>query len=274
MLHAQCTASCCCAATGCVTGQPISYAVAVCNALPSPIRTFLQPAVTLRCYELTSGNCSDAGRKCGCRGAAHATWCSASYHTTGLACSQSQPSPVAMGNVASCATPQRQRDLLKAAKAGDTQHVLDTLWSTKSFFDSSQGCNGRTIWHVAAKRGHLHLLQAVWDACIDTYDGSHSVTGRCIQRPTPSSRLAAQLRAMVNAHDRSNVTPLIEAARNGQLHCVQWLLQAGADPWLRDRQGKTALHHAARSNYADCTQALVDAAGEIMDGVRCASPHA
>lgn len=174
-----------------------------------------------------------------------------------------------MGNIVSCTTTGRQRDLLKAAKAGDTQHVLDTMGNTKSFFSSSQNWNDRTIWHVSAKKGHLHLLQAVWSACISTYDGSsHGVRG-CNQRSAPSSRLATQIRTSINARDRSNVTPLMEASRHGQLHCVQWLLQTGADPWLQDRQGRTALHYAARANYADCAQALIDAAGHSeLDGTR------
>ncbi|KAH8428032.1 ankyrin repeat domain-containing protein [Aspergillus melleus] len=49
----------------------------------------------------------------------------------------------------------------------------------------------------------------------------------------------------VDIRDRMGRTPLQEAARSGDLECVQFLLQAGANPNSRDNRGLTPLHATA-----------------------------
>lgn len=58
-------------------------------------------------------------------------------------------------------------------------------------------------------------------------------------------------------------TPLIFAARSGNLEAVNALLDAGADIHAVDHHGSTALHRAAFGGHRQVIRALVDAAAEL-----------
>jgi ankyrin repeat protein len=48
--------------------------------------------------------------------------------------------------------------------------------------------------------------------------------------------------------DGRGVTPLMLAARRGEVECLRLLLEAGADPHRKDRRGRSALDHARESH--------------------------
>jgi len=52
----------------------------------------------------------------------------------------------------------------------------------------------------------------------------------------------------VNQPDKSGATPLMHAAKNGNLDAVAWLLKRGADPSLVDSKGRKALDYAAQES--------------------------
>lgn len=58
-------------------------------------------------------------------------------------------------------------------------------------------------------------------------------------------------------------TPLHCAAEAGDPHCVLWLLQAGANPDVKDKFGEIALHKASRSGNTECVSLLVTATKNI-----------
>ena len=67
-----------------------------------------------------------------------------------------------------------------------------------------------------------------------------------------------------SARDKDGKTPLHDAARSNQNpDVIAALLDAGADPSARDKDGKTPLHDAARSNQnPDVIAALLDAGAD------------
>ena len=58
----------------------------------------------------------------------------------------------------------------------------------------------------------------------------------------------------VNAKDRHGHTPLMEAAKTGNLEAVKDLLNRGADLEAKSEKGKTALHYAAANGNVDIVQ--------------------
>lgn len=67
------------------------------------------------------------------------------------------------------------------------------------------------------------------------------------------------LSANVNAQDaETGDTPLINAADDGRLENIAYLLRAGADVSLRDRRGRSALDRAKEhgDRYAHCWDTL------------------
>ncbi|XP_037783040.1 ankyrin repeat domain-containing protein 10-like isoform X1 [Penaeus monodon] len=55
---------------------------------------------------------------------------------------------------------------------------------------------------------------------------------------------------------RFSQTPIHIAAFAGHPHCLQWLIQAGADPNAQDYLGETSLHKAARTGSVECVNLL------------------
>lgn len=87
--------------------------------------------------------------------------------------------------------------------------------------------------------------------------------------------LLSELRDMVesgvevNALENGDVTPLHEAARNGQFPVAEWLLNAGANvnartlPVRDEREGCCPLHEAAMSGHTSIVRLLLDHQAKI-----------
>lgn len=83
-----------------------------------------------------------------------------------------------------------------------------------------------------------------------------------LQRPAAVQSLLAK-GAVVNHQEVSGHTPLHWAARNGDLTCVRFLLEAGANPNLVTRKGLTPLHFCiAKPNETEVVSALLDAGAD------------
>lgn len=61
----------------------------------------------------------------------------------------------------------------------------------------------------------------------------------------------------VNAKDRHGHTPLIEAAKGGDLEAVKDLLHRGAEVDAQSEKGKTALHYAAANGHVEVVKELL-----------------
>ena len=67
----------------------------------------------------------------------------------------------------------------------------------------------------------------------------------------------------VNVMDKNGHTPLMEAAKEGDLEGVKDLLRRGADLELKSPKGKTALHYAAANGHAQVVSELLRSGAEI-----------
>lgn len=65
-----------------------------------------------------------------------------------------------------------------------------------------------------------------------------------------------------NAHVNDD-TPVMIAAGLGHIHCLELLIDAGADVHHANFLGENALHHAARSNHFQCVRALIRAGIDV-----------
>lgn len=71
--------------------------------------------------------------------------------------------------------------------------------------------------------------------------------------------------ADVNDRSRSGQTPLMLAAKGKQLMNLKALLNAKADPTLRDGRGRSALHEAIDSGCFECAKLLVEKGAPVKD---------
>lgn len=70
-------------------------------------------------------------------------------------------------------------------------------------------------------------------------------------------------REFLNQRDFYGWTALMSAAREGRKSTVERLLNAGADPFLKDDHGKTAADYAKKMHYFEVVKILEDTASVI-----------
>lgn len=102
---------------------------------------------------------------------------------------------------------------------------------------------GDTALIIAARAGNTDVAQLLAEKSDKAARGTAlfaAVEGGAL--PTVTTLL--QLGVPVDSRDRNGATPLMIAARHSHAHLVDYLLQRGANPKLRDRKGDDALLQA------------------------------
>ncbi|XP_076117027.1 uncharacterized protein LOC143084857 isoform X3 [Mytilus galloprovincialis] len=119
--------------------------------------------------------------------------------------------------------------LHRACRDGDLD-AMSLLLSNGPNFYQEDGLYGWTPIHWAANFGKLACLRKL---VIERSVGLDTITSKFSQ------------------------TALHFAAQSGQSHCVQWLVQSGANLLIQDYMGETALHKAARTGNMECVSLLI-----------------
>jgi ankyrin repeat protein len=125
-------------------------------------------------------------------------------------------------------------ELEKAAYQGKTDEIFRLWLENGATLDVEyKGVSGATPLQYAAAYGHGEACRALVSTC----------------------------GANVDSRTSSGSTPLIAAAFNNKLHCVEVLLELGADNTPKDHYGnKTALEWARAKGHAEVV-ALLEVAG-------------
>uniref|UniRef100_A0A8C9W273 Euchromatic histone-lysine N-methyltransferase 2 n=1 Tax=Scleropages formosus TaxID=113540 RepID=A0A8C9W273_SCLFO len=120
------------------------------------------------------------------------------------------------------------RQLYPAAKQGEVQRVLLMLMEGIDPAYQSDCQNRRCALHAAAQRGLLEMCY-----------------------------LLIQAGAKVDAQDKAQRTPLLEAIVNNHIDVVRYLIQSGACVYHSEDDGSTGLHHAAKLGNLEIVNLLL-----------------
>jgi ankyrin repeat protein len=114
--------------------------------------------------------------------------------------------------------------------------------------------NTLTPLHIAARKGQLERVQQLVDLGLRTCDEA---------RLPYLQRQECYKSGTVDNLGESGWAPLHEAAREGHVEVIQYLLEKNADVNVRTALGSTPLHWAAIGGHAGAARALLDAGGDV-----------
>ncbi|KAJ3676417.1 hypothetical protein LUZ60_003829 [Juncus effusus] len=137
-----------------------------------------------------------------------------------------------MGHGVSCARPSHEAEFFRCVQSGDLDAVQGALSLQEDLAHRCTAYGRLSPLHIAAANGCLELLSLMLDLSVHP--------------------------DILNRHKQ---TPLMLAAMNGKIECVQKLLEAGANILMFDSSNRrTCLHHAAYYGHSDCLKAILSAA--------------
>uniref|UniRef100_A0A8C5VK70 Ankyrin repeat domain 52 n=1 Tax=Microcebus murinus TaxID=30608 RepID=A0A8C5VK70_MICMU len=162
------------------------------------------------------------------------------------------------------------RTCLHAAASGGNVECLNLLLSSGADLRRRDKF-GRTPLHYAAANGSYQCAvtlvtagagvnEADCKGCSPLHYAAASDTYRRAEPHTPSS------------HDAEEDEPLKESRRKEAFFCLEFLLDNGADPSLRDRQGYTAVHYAAAYGNRQNLELLLEMSFNCLEDVESTIP--
>ncbi|XP_010226361.1 PREDICTED: ankyrin repeat domain-containing protein 6, partial [Tinamus guttatus] len=121
--------------------------------------------------------------------------------------------------------------------------------------------NGRTPLHLAAHKGHLHVVQILLKAGCDLDiqdDGDQTALHRAaVVGNTDVIATLIQEGCALDRQDKDGNTALHEASWHGFSHSARLLVKAGANVLARNKAGNTPLHLACQNSHSQSTRILL-----------------
>ncbi|XP_032063315.1 ankyrin repeat domain-containing protein 16 [Aythya fuligula] len=159
--------------------------------------------------------------------------------------------------------------LFKLARRGQLELLKDALRGGDA---AGQRCgrSGDTLLHLAARHGHLHLLAwlleeleldievANGDYKRPLHEAASAGHGECV------SYLLAK-GACVDALKRGDWTPLMMACTRQNLEVIKALVEHGANPLLKNKDGWNCFHIASREGHGQVLSYLLAASPSSWD---------
>uniref|UniRef100_A0A493T3U4 Ankyrin repeat domain 16 n=1 Tax=Anas platyrhynchos platyrhynchos TaxID=8840 RepID=A0A493T3U4_ANAPP len=159
--------------------------------------------------------------------------------------------------------------LFKLAQRGQLELLKDALRGGDA---AGQRCgrSGDTLLHLAARHGHLHLLAwlleeleldievANGDYKRPLHEAASAGHGECV------SYLLAK-GACVDALKRGDWTPLMMACTRQNLEVIKDLVEHGANPLLKNKDGWNCFHIASREGHGQVLSYLLAASPSSWD---------
>lgn len=157
---------------------------------------------------------------------------------------------------------QGQIGLVMAVQLGSLKAV-DALLAAPGLDINARNAHGESALMMAAIKGHSDLLKKLVERGADVNHPGWTALHYAASSPLPQQvaiiEYLLEHHAFIDAASPNGSTPLMLAAQYGGLESVQCLLDAGADPTLKNQLGLTAVDFALRADRKDLAQQLAAA---------------
>ncbi len=152
--------------------------------------------------------------------------------------------------------PEAEHGLLLAIREPSPK-VTSLLLATEKIDINSRNRNDETALMLASIKGQTALARLLIDKGADVNKpGWAPLHYASTYGHLELMHLLLEHHAYIDAASPNESTPLMMAAMYGTVSAVKLLLEAGADPMLRNTQGLTALDFAEKANRSDSAHIL------------------
>ncbi|KAK2586308.1 hypothetical protein KPH14_010610 [Odynerus spinipes] len=173
--------------------------------------------------------------------------------------------------------PNLSREYLYACQSGDLPKVksLTSKYDVQDWTIIRHSVSGDTPMHVAAREGHLNVIEYLCDA-FERPDFKLDVANKDMKRPLHEAAQFARSRvlrylvekgATIDCLKRADWTPLMLACTKiGEeaYECIRILLEAKADPLRKNKDGWIPAFMVCRSGDVDALQLILNFAPESI----------
>ncbi|XP_043670574.1 ankyrin repeat domain-containing protein 16-like isoform X1 [Vespula pensylvanica] len=173
--------------------------------------------------------------------------------------------------------PNLSRDYLHACQNGDLLKIknLTLKYDVQDWTTFRHSVSGDTPMHVAAREGHLNVVEYLCDA-FERPDFKVNVVNKDMKRPlheaaqfarTHVLRYLIEKGAIVDCSKRADWTPLMLACTkigSEACKCIRILLEAKADPLRRNKDGWIPAFIICRSGDVNALRLFLDFAPESI----------
>lgn len=148
-------------------------------------------------------------------------------------------------------------ELMKASESGDLTTVSNLLSASNRQSVSIATPSGRTALNYAVLAGKPDIVSLLINAGADVnaYGESTPLQDACII-DLKIAKLLAHAGADIDKINKYNETALMIASASGKKEVVEWLLEEGANPQIKDVFGETALDKSLKRKYDNITNLL------------------
>ncbi|CAG8215490.1 unnamed protein product [Penicillium salamii] len=156
----------------------------------------------------------------------------------------------------------RQTPLMQAVSSG-SMSIFNRLISIEGLEVDTKSCFGPTAFLEAASNGNVEIMKIllampqVDPAEVPCFGDSALMNTICEGHTDAVSLLLADERIDPNITNKAGIPPLVRAAERQRTHIMQMLLDKGAEPDAKDRQGSTALMVSTEKGNIEAIQLLL-----------------
>ncbi|XP_066588622.1 ankyrin repeat domain-containing protein 16-like isoform X2 [Prorops nasuta] len=176
--------------------------------------------------------------------------------------------------------PNLCKEFLRACQSGDLSRVkfLREKYEIPDWTNFQHDISGDTALHLAAREGHLEIVQFLCEdwQMTDSCNNKVDVTNKDMKRPLHEAaqfshndiiKYLLSQGAQVDSLKRGDWTPLMLACTKNvseACKCIETLLDANANPQLRNKDGWTPLLLVSRSGDAEGFKLLMNKSSELL----------